>query len=529
MNPVRKKLAIAVLSGTSLAGLLAGSSLVRDNTAHAQDTAASPKQGNVQKPAQLSESEQQQLEGLAGVFRKVGKHVEPAVVQINVKKTTHITRPPGFDDMLKRMFPDQDGDGKPDVPDGFGGSGGDGDDERVQMGTGSGVVMEVNGSEAYILTNNHVAGGATEMQIITNDGRKIENGKLVGADPKSDLAVVKVKADGLVAVPWGNSDQLEKGDWIMAFGSPFGYVGSMTHGIVSALNRRAGILGQNGYENFIQVDAPINPGNSGGPLVNTRGEVVGINTAIASRSGGFQGIGFAIPSNQAKWVYSAIKKDGKVVRGWLGVKISDVSSEPEKAQTFPGFKGTDGVLVEETVKGTPATGKLEPGDIITALNGKPVKNVQELRNTIAATRPGAELAFTVYRDEKSQDVKIKIGEQPEDPQLAAAGGGEHNAHATQASGAVLGLKLATPNDQLAKQYGLGEAREGALITDIDPKSPAAKADLRKGDVIVRVFTTEVHNAKEAADANNKADQSKPIRLYVANDQGSRFVVIKPGA
>jgi serine protease Do len=520
-------LAIAVLSGTSLAGLLAGSSLVRDNNAHAQDTATSPKQGNVQPPAQLSDAEKQQLEGLAGVFRKVGKHVEPAVVQINVKKTTHVTRPPGFDDMLRRMFPDQDRDGKPDVPEGFG-NGGDGDDERVQMGTGSGVVMEVNGSEAYILTNNHVAGGATEMLIITNDGRKIENGKVVGTDPKSDLAVVKVKADGLVAAPWGDSDKLEKGDWIMAFGSPFGYVGSMTHGIVSALNRRAGILGQNGYENFIQVDAPINPGNSGGPLVNLRGEVVGINTAIASRSGGFQGIGFAIPANQAKWVFSAIKKDGKVVRGWLGVKIQDISAEPDMAQTFH-FKGNDGVLVVETVKDTPATGKLQEGDIITQLNGKPVKDVQELRNTIAATRPGAELAFTVFRDSKTQDVKIKIGEQPEDPQLAAAGGGgEHDAHATQANG-VLGLKLATPNEQLAKQYGLNQAREGALITDIDPKSPAGKADLRKGDVITRVFGTDVHNAKEAAEAIKAADQSKPIRLYVANDQGSRFVVIKPGA
>src|SRR5690349_2555363 len=170
MNLIRKKLAIAVLSGASVGGLLAGSSLVRDNSARAQD-AANPKQGNVQKPAQLSESEQQSLEGLSGVFRKVGKHVEPAVVQIEVKKTTHVTRPPGFDDMLRKMFPDQDGDGKPDVPEGFGGRGdGDGDDERVQMGTGSGVVMEVNGSEAYILTNNHVAGGATEMQIITNDG-----------------------------------------------------------------------------------------------------------------------------------------------------------------------------------------------------------------------------------------------------------------------------------------------------------------------------------------------------------------------
>jgi serine protease Do len=533
MNPIRKKLAIAVLSGTSLAGLLAGTSLVRDNSAHAQDNPANPKQGNVQPKAQLSDSEKQQLEGLAGVFRKVGKHVEPAVVQINVKKTTHIQRSPGFDDMLRRMFPDQDGDGKPDVPEGFGGGGDDGD-ERVQMGTGSGVVMEVNGSDAYILTNNHVAGGATEMQIITNDGRKIENGKLMGADPKSDLAVVKIHADGLVAAPWGDSDKLEKGDWIMAFGSPFGYVGSMTHGIVSALNRQAGILGQNGYENFIQVDAPINPGNSGGPLVNIDGEVVGINTAIASRSGGFQGIGFAIPSNQAKSVYSVLKAGGKVVRGYLGVSIRDAAADPEVAKTF-GYNDRDGVMIWQTFKNTPATGKLEKGDIVTGIGGKPVKDAQELRNKVAAAKPGSTLDFTVFRDGKSQDVKIKVGEQPEDMTLAMTGRrapgaeGEEGGNAEAQSNELFGMTLATPNEELARQYNLGEHREGALVTEVEPKSPAGKAELRKGDLILEVFNTPVKNAKEAADALRKADKTKPIRLYVATGPTSRFVVIKPNA
>ena len=195
--------------------------------------------------------------------------------------------------------------------------------------------MEVQGGSGFILTNNHVAGGATELTVTLSDGRVIKGNdvKVLGADAKTDLAVVKIKADHLIPAQWGDSDKLERGDWVMAFGSPFGYVGSMTHGIVSALHRQAGILAaQQGYENFIQVDAPINPGNSGGPLINIHGEVVGINTAIASRSGGFQGIGFAIPSNQAKFVYAGLKDHGKITRGWLGVSISDVATRPRPGQ-----------------------------------------------------------------------------------------------------------------------------------------------------------------------------------------------------
>ena len=350
MNPVRKSLAVALLAAGSLAGGFAGSMLVRDggaNVARAQDAAPAPQQGNVSERPAVSEQDLAHVETLATVFRKVGKTIEPSVVNINVIKTVTASRPPAYDDMLRRFFPDGDGDGQPDLPEGFGppsgppGGGGEGR-EPMQQGTGSGVIMEVQGSDAYILTNNHVAGGATEILVTLADGRRIENGTVVGTDPKTDLAIIKVQADGLVAAPWGDSDRLEKGDWIMAFGSPFGYVGSMTHGIVSALNRRAGILGTNGYENFIQVDAPINPGNSGGPLVNVRGEVVGINTAIASRNGGFQGIGFAIPSNQAKFVYEALKANGKVVRGYLGVKIGDVAERPELARSF-GYEQPDGL------------------------------------------------------------------------------------------------------------------------------------------------------------------------------------------
>ncbi len=374
---VEKSLATLVLSAAAVGAGFMGSELVQN-----------VKFARAEADVQTSREQLNKADDLSTVFREVGKVVSPSVVQIQVKKTIKNPHANADPDFLKRFFGDQGGDGQFQMPD-------DGDMEQV--GTGSGVIMEVTGSDAYILTNNHVAGGATEMLITLSDGREINNGKVLGTDPKTDLAVVKVHADRLIAAKWGDSDQLASGDWVLAFGSPLGFVGSMTHGIVSALHRTdVHILGQYGYENFIQVDAPINPGNSGGPLTNTRGEVVGINTAIASRSGGFQGIGFAIPSNQAKYIYSSLKDSGKVVRGWLGVSIRDVSAEPQLAESF-GYKGTNGVIVEELVPGSPANGHLKPGDIITNVNGKTVTNVNELRNAIAATKPNTEVTFAISR------------------------------------------------------------------------------------------------------------------------------------
>ncbi len=280
-----------------------------------------------QAQAQVEPTRQQiaNIQDMAAVYKAVGKAVEPSVVSLEVRKTAQQIDNP----MLRRFFPDRNGDGQPDMP--------------VEQGTGSGVIMDTDGKTAYILTNNHVAGGASVMTVTLWDGREIEGAKVVGTDPKSDLAVVKIEADRLIPAKWGNSDALEKGDIVMAFGSPFGYVGSMTHGIVSALHRQANIISNPyAYENFIQVDAPINPGNSGGPLVNLKGEVIGINTAIATESGGFQGLGFAIPSSQAKFIYEAIKDKGRVVRGWLGVEIGDVAKQLDLASSM-GFTERDGV------------------------------------------------------------------------------------------------------------------------------------------------------------------------------------------
>src|SRR4051812_23475659 len=342
MNRFRKAMTALTLSAAVTAtGWLGYEGLLNTQFAHAKEQ------------VEATREQIKNADDLATVFRSVGKVVEPAVVNIEVhKKIQGAKRLPLDPDMLKRFFP-RDENGQPQIPDELDPQGGD----MEQIGTGSGVIMDVDGSTAYVLTNNHVAGGAEEMVITLSDGREIKKAKLVGADPKSDLAVVKMTVDRVIAAKWGNSDDLQKGDWIMAFGSPFGYVGSMTHGIVSALNRQAGILGQQGYENFIQVDAPINPGNSGGPLVNLKGEVVGVNTAIASRSGGFQGIGFAIPSNQAKEVYGVLKEKGKITRGWLGVSIIDASKVLEIAKS-DGYTGTDGVFVQQVLKETPAFGKL---------------------------------------------------------------------------------------------------------------------------------------------------------------------------
>lgn len=513
MNPWRRFLAVTAISGAAAASWIVGSNLVQ-NVQYARAA----------EEVEATRKQLAQVEDMATVFRQVGKVVEPAVVSIEVRKTVrNPSRQRLQEDLFRRFFPDRDGDGEPDVPEGI-----TPPDEGIQQGQGSGVIMEFDAGKGtgYIVTNNHVAGGASEMIITLNDGREITDAKLVGTDPKTDLAVIELKADRLIAAKWGNSDYMVKGDFVLAFGSPFGYVGSMTHGIVSALNRQAGILGQQGYESFIQVDAPINPGNSGGPLVNLRGEVVGINTAIASRTGGFQGIGFAIPSNQAKNVYDQIRDKGRVVRGWLGVRIGDVADgAAREIAKAAGFTGDKGVLVTEVTRGTPAEGKLEPGDVIIAINQKQTPTMQELRNTIAATPPGTEVKLKVVRQGKEQEISVTIGEQPDDLVAAVSGRDDGSRPGDAVSAASLGLRLTTPTENQAKAAGLDTTR-GALVTSVEPGSPAARNGLQVGDLITRVGTTDVSTADEAASAIAKQDLSKGIALHVTNRSGSRFVFIK---
>ncbi len=520
MIPFRRFAAGSAVFGTALVAAFFATALVKD-----------VQFAGAQKQVEATREQLAHVEDLATVFRTVGKSVEPSVVNISVTKSARTNaRLPFDEDMLRRFFPDRDGDGEPDMPEEL---------NTPQQGTGSGVIMEANNGTAYIVTNNHVAGGATEMKVTLADGRVINNAKVVGTDPKTDLAVLKVDAERLIAAKWGNSDELQKGDWIMAFGSPFGYIGSMTHGIVSALNRtNIGILGNMGYENFIQVDAPINPGNSGGPLVNVRGEVVGINTAIASVTGGFAGVGFAIPSNQAKVVYTQLKEKGKITRGFLGVAIDDVSNprNPNAKLVLEslGFEGKDGILVFQVPQG-PSSGKLEPGDVITQLNGKPVTDVQALRNTIASMAPHAEAKLKIVREGETQEVSVKIGEQPEEPMLAGGnrrGGrprGEGNAE-EQTTMETLGVRLSDVNDQLAQKFNFEDIEGGgALITQVAPNSPAQQVGLRAGDLITRVGKTNVGTAEEASKALAKADLAKGVVLQVTNREGSQIVTLRTPA
>jgi len=467
------------------------------------------------------------VQDLSTVFRQVGKVVEPSVVKINVTKVIHNTRQnsPMQDDQIRRWLREH---GAPEdmIPfdDGQGG-------DMQEIGTGSGFILDAADGYGYILTNNHVAGDASSLKVVLADGRTL-TGKLLGADAKSDLAVVQIKADRLIAAKWGNSDELEKGDWIMAFGSPFGYVGSMTHGIVSALNRHdVGIPdSRDAYENFIQVDAPINPGNSGGPLVNIHGEVVGINTAIATRSGGFQGIGFAIPSNQAKPIYEQLKSNHKVVRGWLGISIRDVSANLSLAKSF-GYTGDTGILVEQTFPNTPAYGKLEEGDIVTGLNGQGMTEMQQLRNTVAAIAPGTEITLKVFRSGKTQDVKVTVGDQPEDVAAALThdrGLGGEESSADNSVTQALGLTLATLDKDTAQRMGLNEST-GAVITAVAKDSLAAQAGLAVGDVIKRVGDQKITTAEQAAAALKKVDLATGVRLRVASKEGSRFVFLQKTA
>jgi serine protease Do len=487
------------------------------------------------RAAQEIEATRQQLanvQDLANVYKAVNKVVEPSVVSIEVHKTVkNPHRDQQQDDLLKRFFPDRDGDGEPDVPEGFRGFNlPNTPDEYDAFGTGSGVIMEVDGNTGYIVTNNHVAGGATEMTITLSDGREIKDAKLLGSDAKSDLAVVKIQADHLSPAKWGNSDYLEKGDIIMAFGSPLGYVGSMTHGIVSALNRNAKIIrNQFAYESFIQVDAPINPGNSGGPLVNTRGEVVGINTAIATRTGGFQGIGFAIPSNNAKFVYNEIKEKGKVVRGWLGIEIADVAKVKNLARQQQ-YDGDTGVFVQGVTKSGPSDKKLQPGDVITAINGKNITNMDELRNMIAQTPPATDAKFTVMRNGKPETVSLKIGEQPEDLRSFLAGktGGTDKGEVEPGSprtASALGMKLSDTSDELAERFGL-ESTDGALVSAIEAGSIAQLSGMQPGDLINRINGQPVHNAADAKDLLAKADLKKGVRISVTNKEGSRMLFLQ---
>jgi Do/DeqQ family serine protease len=318
-----------------------------------------------------------------GSFRQAAQNASAAVVSINTSKAAR-NRPRSNDPWFNFFFGDQG--------------------NEPQVGLGSGVIVSASG---YILTNNHVVEGADEIEVILNDSRRAR-AKVIGTDPDSDLAVLKIEIDRLPVIVLGNSDTLQVGDQVLAIGNPFGVGQTVTGGIVSALGRNQ--LGINTFENVIQTDAAINPGNSGGALVDTAGHLLGINTAIYSRSGGSMGIGFAIPVTTAKLVLEGIVKDGQVTRGWIGVEPNELS--PELAETF-GVKAQAGVIITGVMQSAPAAqAGIRPGDVIVAAAGKPINNVAELLSAVAALKPGTAAKFSLLRREEKIELMVTPGTRP---------------------------------------------------------------------------------------------------------------------
>ena len=361
-----------------------------------------------------------------------------------------------------------------------------------------------------------------EIKIILADKREFP-AEIVGTDPKTDIAIIKIKNNvprDLPAATLGDSDGVRVGDWVLAIGAPFGYTQTLTHGIISAKGR-SNVGGSDTYEDFIQTDAPINPGNSGGPLVNLRGEVIGMNSAIATSIGQFAGVGFAIPINMARDVMNELLKTGKVRRGLLGVIIQGV--DEDLAHQF-GLPNNQGALVSQVNKDSPAEkAGMKPGDIIIRYNGKNIEDTRHLRNLVAATAPGSKVEVVVVRDGKERTLKVTVGElsssKPE-------GGGEGE---ESKSSSDLGLTVAPLGADTAKQYNLGENAKGVVVTDVDEGSPAAAAELRPGDLITEVDRQAVTSVDDFRDAATKAKGKDSILMLVKRDDTSRFVIVRPKA
>ncbi len=377
-----------------------------------------------------------------------------------------------------------------------------------QRGQGSGFIISPDG---YILTNNHVVGDADTISVKLADGRKFK-AKVIGKDPESDVAVIKINAKNLPVLPLGNSDKLQVGEWVIAIGNPFGLTQTVTVGVVSAKGRSR--LGITDYEDYIQTDAAINPGNSGGPLINIHGEAIGINSAIFSRSGGFMGIGFAIPINMAKAVEAQLIKNGKVIRGWLGVVIQEL--DENLAKSF-GLNKKEGVLIAEVADNSPAKkAGLKSGDIILKMNGHNVYDIGELRNKIALTPPGTKVTFDILREGKHKTITVTIEEKPGTVTVAA------NRHEVLKQ---LGLVVQNLTPDLAQQFGYREG-QGVLVAEVEPGSLAANAGIESGQLIEEVNRVKVHTVKEFLKALSRSQKTKSVLLKIRDGDISRYVAFR---
>ncbi len=431
-------------------------------------------------------------------FVALSEQLKPAVVNISTSKTVRSARPmlpglrsPGndlFEDFFEHFF-----QGQPNRP-------------RQQRSLGSGFIISADG---YILTNDHVVNGADEIKVKLADGRTF-TAELQGGDSKLDLALLKIDTgdEKLPVSILGDSESLKVGEWVMAIGNPFGLAQTVTVGIVSAKGR---VIGAGPYDDFIQTDASINPGNSGGPLFNSRGQVVGINTAIVA---GGQGIGFAIPVDIAKDVVAQLRDTGQVVRGWLGVMVQAMSEE--LAASF-GLKEARGALVTEVTAGSPADqAGIQRGDVILSVNGRPVDEMNDLPKQVAALPVGEQARVTIYRDGKERQLKVKIGRLSDEEEVAADRSGMEE---------KLGLSLADPSPELLRRYGMEEGR-GALVTAVSPDGPAATSGLQAGDLIIEANGSAVENTADLGRAAGALDSGKVLRLLLQRRNRLFYTVIK---
>jgi serine protease Do len=431
----------------------------------------------------------------SGSFAKLAEAVKPAVINVSTLSRTSGGRTPleefYGEEFFKRFF-------------------GDAPEKMPRRGLGSGVIIDPSG---IALTNAHVVEGATTIEVGTLDGGK-HTAKVLGSDKKTDLAVIQLDggAKTFAFVPLGNSDEAQVGDWVIAVGAPFGLQATVTSGIISAKARQ---IGAGPYDDFIQTDAAINPGNSGGPLVNMRGEVVGINTAIVR---GGSGIGFAIPSNMAKRVASELRTSGKVTRGWLGVSLQPLT--PELATSF-GAKDTKGALIADVSADSPAArAGLKSGDVITEFNGKKMDDPSALARAVGLAKPGEMSKVRVWRDRQEKTVDLKLGELPAERTAAAATGGGGGADASK-----LGVTVQSVTPEIARQLDLKDA-SGVVVTRVDPEGAAGEAGMQRGDVIVEIDRKPVKSVDDFEKLTASAG-GKQVLMRVQRGGNAIYIAMAP--
>jgi len=458
---------------------------------------------------QVSSRSIETLSQLSDALSEVAGVATPSVVNISTTRVIKQTDQAPFDffddPFFRRFFGDQYPQ-HPNIP-----------KEHKEQSLGSGVIVSEDG---YIVTNNHVIEKSQEIKVLLSNKRDYK-AKLIGADPKTDVAVIKIEAKGLAALPWGDSNKLRVGEIVFAIGNPFGLNQTVTMGVIGAVGRAN--VGIADYEDFIQTDAAINPGNSGGALINAKGELIGINTAIVSRTGGYQGIGFAVPSSMVKQVMESLIKYKKVVRGWLGVSIQEVTSD--LAEEF-GVKDLKGALVSGVMKGSPAEkAGIKQGDVILKFNGKDVEDTGHLRNMVSQSAIGTKVKVKLLRQKKEIEVEVSIAELPK--KLGEAAAEEDAAESQEESNALSGVTVRELTPELAKRFGAGEGDAGVVVVKVDAGSKAFEAGIRQGDVVLQVNQKDIATIEDYKKAVARLKAKERILLLIRRKGEDLFLTVRP--